>query len=285
MVYIHSMRLLLLLCLITPLATFAEGAPAAGDPATTPASSIPASTADSEPRYLPLLDKSVLDSEVVTLGQGEQAFRGLYRQDRSGKPKGALLILHRYQGEPGWADLRSTLQNTLSERGWGSLAVALSGSENKTAIQERLRLGQEYLIQKGQMNIALLCYRWDCVAAAGHVAAIVEGSSQLQPLQAWVLLDAQNGPTGNEPLFLKDIKKTGLQVLDITTDPRFREQQDLRETHVKQQKWPHWQFARLPETPPASASAPARIVSRISGWLDKTIEGKVLDASIRRDGG
>lgn len=296
------MRILLCsgILLLLTLAVHAE-LPATPAAATVAAGSTQPLDFNSEAQYLPLLDKTHVDGELIELVQDGSSFRGIYCKDASGKPKGALLILNRHQGEPGWNTLRSTLQTTLADHGWTSLAITLPPQTTDSKIlQGRIQIAQAYLVQQGQMNIALLCYRTDCVGASHYIADTAQGSSQ--PPQAWIMLDAEDDNTtqdipktttpqttatektttekakSNTPAFLKAISKTAFPVLDLITSPRYHDAQQVRQRYVREQKWQAWQMVELPETPPGNVSGSLRTVSRIGGWLDKTTKGRSLNA-------
>jgi hypothetical protein len=328
-VYTHCMRLILssfisrlCLLLVLPMAQAHAQVPAqepSQEPAIekpaqtvppTAATSSPAVNFDAEPRYLPLLNKAQVDGEIIELRQNGELFQGIYTRDSGGESKGALLILHRHQGEPGWAEIRAGLQTSLAERGWSSLSITLPTLANPATDSERLsllgriRMAQEYLMQQGQMNIALLCYRTDCLYASWYMGQMhSDQKNAIEPLQAWILLDAENFPADkniatattttkaaestkgqpdNQPTdpLLVELRKPPLKVLDLTLGENFRQQQQVRKKQVRQAKWSGWQFTALPATPPGTVSTTPRIANRIQAWLDKSIKGRAVNANV-----
>ncbi|MBX2809260.1 MAG: alpha/beta hydrolase family protein [Cellvibrionaceae bacterium] len=72
-----------------------------------------------------LLAADLAEETFVWLKNGETAYLAVWQPDRSGSPKGALLILHAEGETPMWPQLSKPLHNTLPDYGWATLAISL----------------------------------------------------------------------------------------------------------------------------------------------------------------
>ncbi|MEY4588655.1 MAG: hypothetical protein RL497_731, partial [Pseudomonadota bacterium] len=63
--------------------------------------------------------------QIIALQTPEGAFVGLWQDDTSGKPMGAVLMLHDSSQMPDWPAQLHPLQHYLSQHGWASLAISL----------------------------------------------------------------------------------------------------------------------------------------------------------------
>lgn len=90
-------------------------------PANTPRSREPANDRDA----MATLAKNIPEGAQLWLETRNERFLGFWQEDRSGDPKGALLILHAEGEHPNWPVTTRPLHDTLPNYGWATLAISL----------------------------------------------------------------------------------------------------------------------------------------------------------------
>lgn len=101
-----------------------------------PGSVIRPRTPPNQSESMTLLAKHFSSDASVWLSAGQQRFFGLWQKDRSGFPKGALLIIHAEGEHPAWPQTTKTLHDTLPDYGWATLAISLPNPDH-SPIPER----------------------------------------------------------------------------------------------------------------------------------------------------
>jgi hypothetical protein len=96
-----------------------EAAPPAPPPPPLPALSVRREQQQS------LLLKKWYGEQTVALKSAEGDFIGIWQEDSSGKPLGALLMLHDASQMPDWPAQLQPLRQYLSQHGWATLSISL----------------------------------------------------------------------------------------------------------------------------------------------------------------
>ena len=90
-------------------------------PSSAPRPRVPAS----ESQSMTVLADNLSADDLMWLNAGQERFLSLWQQDRSGDPKGALLIIHGEGEHPAWPQTTKPLHDTLPDYGWATLAISL----------------------------------------------------------------------------------------------------------------------------------------------------------------
>lgn len=80
---------------------------------------------DSEDESMALLGDYLSKDALLWLETEYGRFLSVWQKDRSGDPKGALLIIHAEGEHPAWPNTTKPLHDTLPDNGWATLAVSL----------------------------------------------------------------------------------------------------------------------------------------------------------------
>lgn len=91
---------------------------------------------DSEDGSMKILAKHLPKDALVWLDSAYGPFLSIWQKDRSGDPKGALLIIHAEGEHPAWPNTTKPLHDTLPDYGWATLAISLP-TPDKKAIPKR----------------------------------------------------------------------------------------------------------------------------------------------------
>jgi hypothetical protein len=126
------------------------------------------------------LARAASPGEVVWLEAGGQRSLALYREARSGRPAGAVLIAHGLGRHADQAGVVAELRRRLPDDGWHTLSVQLpapsagapAGRQGEVldGALARITAGQRYLAQRGIRNVVLVGHRW----GAGQLALFLE---------------------------------------------------------------------------------------------------------------
>lgn len=107
-----------------PSAAPAEAAPAAQEPPPPPPPPLPALSVRREQQQSQLL-KKWYGEQTVNLRSPQGEFVAIWQDDSSGKPLGALLMLHDASQMPDWPAQLQPLRQYLSQHGWATLSISL----------------------------------------------------------------------------------------------------------------------------------------------------------------
>jgi len=81
--------------------------------------------------YMQLLASHLPQDGLVWVEHYPEPFLGYWQEDRSGKPKGAVLILHSEGANPVWQTTTRAFHESFPEYGWATLAISLPDHESK----------------------------------------------------------------------------------------------------------------------------------------------------------
>jgi ribosomal protein L12E/L44/L45/RPP1/RPP2 len=90
-------------------------------PGNIPRPQIPTNEDDSMRLLADYLD----EDSLLWLENDSERFLSIWQKDRSGYPKGALLIVHAEGEHPAWPNTTKPLHDTLPDYGWATLAISL----------------------------------------------------------------------------------------------------------------------------------------------------------------
>lgn len=91
-----------------------------------------------EDNAIALLAEHFADDALVWLDTEHGRFLSLWQKDRSGFPKGALLIIHAEGEHPAWPNTTKPLHDSLPDHGWATLAISLPSPDHR-AVPDRTR--------------------------------------------------------------------------------------------------------------------------------------------------
>lgn len=80
---------------------------------------------DSEDSSMKILGDHLSKESLLWLDTEYGRFLSLWQKDRSGYPKGALMIIHAEGEHPAWPNTTKPLHDTLPDYGWATLAISL----------------------------------------------------------------------------------------------------------------------------------------------------------------
>ncbi|MGH1486933.1 MAG: DUF3530 family protein [Cellvibrionaceae bacterium] len=79
----------------------------------------------SEDESMKILADYLPQESLLWLENRDERFLSIWQKDRSGDPKGALLIVHAEGEHPAWPNTTKPLHDTLPDYGWATLAISL----------------------------------------------------------------------------------------------------------------------------------------------------------------
>ena len=174
-----------------------------------------------ERQWSDALEKTATDGEVIWLDIQGGKFLTLYREDKTGNPQGAAIILHSLGAHPDWPDVISPLRKALPNYGWATLALQMPVMPLTEPLQSHVALFDEaparikaavsYLQGNGINNIVLIGHGLG--AAMGVVFIAANEDSGIKAFVGISMVDYKDvDPRMDSPASLEKIK---LPVLDI----------------------------------------------------------------------
>ncbi|MBI5450979.1 MAG: DUF3530 family protein [Gammaproteobacteria bacterium] len=134
-----------------------------------------------EQQWIGAIQQSPAAPAIVWLGEAEQRFLALYKQDTTGAPKGGVILLHSIGTHPDWPMVIHPLREALPDYGWDTLAIQLPIPDSRYASikdypalydrsVQRILLAIKYLRDHDIHNIALVGYDLGATLAAAYLA-------------------------------------------------------------------------------------------------------------------
>ncbi len=120
---------------------------------------------DREKEISTLIEKSFRGGKAVWLGDVDDAFLALYKENTLKETQGAVLLLHDLGANADWTQLINPLRLTFPKKGWNSLSLQLpmvSSEEDKDYLSQideavsRVKTGIEFLKQKDISKIVIV---------------------------------------------------------------------------------------------------------------------------------
>lgn len=140
-----------------------------------------ATDADLENQWSDELVKSIAEEEIVRLDMPGGKFLSLYREDTTGSPQGAAIILHDFGTHPNWPEVIAPIRKALPGYGWATLSLQMPVMPMNEPLDrhvslfdeapERLQSAINYLQGNGINNIALIGYGLGAAMGAAYLAA------------------------------------------------------------------------------------------------------------------
>jgi len=242
-----------------PTASDNDGETSTGNMTTKPPSANPRDTSrpkiDIEKRQNELLQKEIRDGELNWLEAEGEKFMSIWQADRTGKPFGALLILHGEGQSAQWPHTVHAVRNNLSLHGWAALAIDMPllnnshiparGSQhstqdksaatsatstaqtdsvnNENTASARMRAAMNFLNQKGQFNVVIVGHGIGALRAARYADSLKSEQNGLErsarrgakPIRALVFVEARNTASNKEEQITDYFGDRELPILDI----------------------------------------------------------------------
>jgi pimeloyl-ACP methyl ester carboxylesterase len=167
------------------------------------------------------LVKAADTGEIVWLDQRSGKFLSLYKEDTTGSPQGAAIILHTLGAHPNWPEVIAPLRKALPAYGWATLSLQMPVMPMNEPIEqhiplfdempERIQSAVSYLQGTGINNIALIGHGLGATMGAAYLTTDEESGIKAFvgiSMAAYKDLD----PRLYSPSSLEQIK---LPVLDI----------------------------------------------------------------------
>ncbi|WP_455221686.1 DUF3530 family protein [Kaarinaea lacus] len=118
-----------------------------------------------EKRWEEQIVPSMMVGEAIKLKADGVEFLGLYTEPTTGKPKGAVILLHGMGVHPAWPDVIEPLRMQLPDLGWHTLSLQMPVLANEaeekdypplfSEVPARIQAGVDFLKSKGINNIVI----------------------------------------------------------------------------------------------------------------------------------
>lgn len=106
----------------------------------------------SEDGSMALLGEYLSEDSLIWLNTEFGRFISVWQKDRSGDPKGALLIIHAEGEHPAWPNTTQPLHDTLPDDGWATLAISLPAPDERKIPQRTFPTKAKRIIQSEDDN-------------------------------------------------------------------------------------------------------------------------------------
>ena len=231
------------------------------------------------------------ERELVSLATAETSFQTSFFYEKTGLPKGGVIIAYRQAPQPFYLN---NIAYVLAKHGWSTILVgiktntrntspedtlpdnlesptATTGMTHYTAIlDETIRYMQE---EKGQYNLVILAHGPSWSEINSYISTPDPKESLFQGL---VMLNVQNHDHRDDVDSLKGLP-TELPVLDLVTarypDKAFQQ----RGVEAKRFKFDSYTQINLPSRLTLTTLDEDRLAKRIRGWLRLHIHGMELN--------
>lgn len=201
-----------------------------------------------------LFTQAIGEGTVQWLNDGNQDFISLWEHERSGKPFGAILLIHGEGQTADWPYTIRALRLSLPDHGWATLSIAVPEPEiaiappraqpdkaiepaptnlietTKSEVTARLASAMSYLNSKGQFNIVILSHGVGAAHALNFIAEL-SGSRATQvpadnakrntrgmvdkPVRAFIMVNARNGAVNAPNNLIQNMNDPALPMLDV----------------------------------------------------------------------
>ncbi|MGH1439197.1 MAG: DUF3530 family protein [Cellvibrionaceae bacterium] len=101
----------------------------------------------SEDGSMALLGEYLSEDSLIWLNTEFGRFLSVWQKDRSGDPKGALLIIHAEGEHPAWPNTTKPLHDTLPDAGWATLAISFPAPDERKVPQRTFPTKAKRIIQ------------------------------------------------------------------------------------------------------------------------------------------
>jgi hypothetical protein len=211
------------------------------------------------------------EHEVVNLSMEEQIFEADYYFEKTGEPKGGIILAH----GGNHVKLASNLGYTLSQHGWSVLILTQTQNQSQqdqdkieNPVSVQLSAAVEFMeTKKGLFNLVLLSSgpSWPNVSRY-----LMDAQSKTESIRGLILHNAQR------TMDIKDLNDN-LAILDLVTHraPTFAYQG--RKLHAKRFKMSNYQQLNLHLPQNLVLYGEDKLSRRIRGWLRIHVQGVEIE--------
>ncbi len=175
---------------------------------------------DREKEISTLIEKSFRGGEVVWLGNVDDAFLAIHKENTWKETQGAILLLHDLGANADWPQLINPLRLAFPKKGWHTLSLQLpmvtSDVEKKVYLSQfdeaisRVNAGIEFLKQKNISNIVIVGHGIGSAAGVFYVT-----QNPQAPVTALITISLP----GENSLRLADQSEPAEEISDPAKDP------------------------------------------------------------------
>ena len=233
------------------------------------------------------LAAAVSDGRVVNLGEGQQAFLGIFLESQTQKSRGGIILLHDLNNHADWPEVIAPLRRRLTRYGWNTLSIQLPPPPTMTApipqstdessvtkleqeIDRRVQAAIEYCRSQRIFNIVLLGHQFGAIMASRYLA---NKASQDNSISALVAVNLYSPALDSEELpDLDTLSKIHGAFLELIPDriPRYaRELAEKRQTVMTRLGRDRYKQIHVMGADYTFSGAEFTLASRIQGWLAK----------------
>lgn len=164
------------------------------------------------------LEEGLSSGQAIWLNDGQAKFFTVFDADKSGHPKGGVIILHDANSHPDKPEVIRPLRTNLPTHGWPTVTIQLPHiaslneyASNQETVNKRISSAIDHLKSNGLSNIALIGHGTGAMLATTYLA------TQPNPvIQAFVavslgMLDKNNKPES----LIYQFEKIKVPILDI----------------------------------------------------------------------
>ena len=175
-----------------------------------------------EKRWSDQIVDFLVDGEPLSLNIDGHKFLAIYTPESTGKPVGAVILLHGMGAHPDWPQVISPLRTSLPESGWATLSLQMPILPNGAneidyiplfkEVPGRIKAGIDFLYKKGIKRIVIIGHSIGATMAVNYLA-----NMSSPRVSALIVI----GTTGSRPESERvldnviSLKKIKLPVLDI----------------------------------------------------------------------
>ncbi len=175
---------------------------------------------DREKEISTLIEKSFRGGEVVWLGNVDDAFLAIHKENTWKDTHGAILLLHDLGANADWSQLINPLRLAFPKKGWHTLSLQLpivtSDVEKKVYLNQfdevisRVNAGIDFLKQKNISNIVIVGHGIGSAAGVFYVT-----QNPQAPVTALITISLP----GENSLRLADLSEPAEEISDPAKDP------------------------------------------------------------------
>lgn len=164
------------------------------------------------------LEKQIEYGEPNWLNNGASKFFSIYMADQTGKPKGAVILLHDANSHPNWPEIIHPLRTYLPFHGWATLSIQMPQfdeigeySTTQKIVNNRIDQATAFLKTKGINNIALIGHGTGAMSGITYLAS---GSKEIRGFIG-ISLGVIKYEEENPAYIPKQLEKVSVPILDI----------------------------------------------------------------------
>ncbi len=182
--------------------------------------SVAASDLIREQRYAEELRDMLVVGNGVTLKAGDTEFFAIHTEAETGRPHGAVILLHGRGAHPNWPDVIWPLRTGLASRGWETLSLQMpvAGADSESWIYEqlipeaspRIAAAVAFLKERKISNIVLVGHSLGARMGAQFLAA-----GTPKEITAFVAVGMMLEPAGSQIKTGEALAAIKIPVLDI----------------------------------------------------------------------